>query len=112
VLIVDDGLRWGYSQTIRTYCDVPVLALVDANTTALAGVRASVTASGRTLYVVAAKYEELTFAGPIPQQPFSSVETTRWPSVIGTVPKGPAVQTVGVYLGTVRADGQVDEVSR
>jgi hypothetical protein len=112
VLIVDDGLRWGYGQTIRTYCDVPVLSLVGADSTALAGVRSSVTASGRTLYVVAAKYEELTFTGAIPEQPFSSVETTRWPSVIGTVPKGPAVQTVGVYLATVRADGQVDEVSR
>ena len=31
VLVVDESLRWGYLQTIRSYCEVPTLALVGAS---------------------------------------------------------------------------------
>jgi hypothetical protein len=111
VLIVDDGLRWGYSMTMRTYCNVPTLAVPTTDAQALATVRASVTAGGHTLYVMAAQAVQLPFAAAGPTRPFSTVTTTRWPSVIGTTPSGPAVQQVVVFLGTVRADGRVDEVA-
>jgi hypothetical protein len=112
LLIADDGLRWGYSETMRAYCDVPTIAVPTTDATTLAQVRSSVAAGGHTLYVMASRPSELPYAQAAPNQSFSTVKTTRWPSVIGTAPKGPAIQEVSVYLGTVGTDGLVSAVSR
>jgi hypothetical protein len=106
VLVVDESLRWGYLQTVRSYCGVPALALVGASADRVADVSRSVAEHGRTLYVLASDPAQLTFDGPVPP-PFSTAEFTRWPSVIETPPAEPAEQTVRVYVGRAESDGRI-----
>jgi hypothetical protein len=40
-----------------------------------------------------------------PAEPFSVVNTTRWPSVLHGPPSGTIHEQVAVYLATVREDG-------
>jgi hypothetical protein len=111
LLIVDDGLRWGYAQTMRAYCDVATIALVSPNPATLAAVRTSVADGGRTLYVMSERPGELTYGSAAPTVPFSKVTTTRWPSLIGKTPTGPARQEVDVYLATIGPDGRANAVN-
>jgi hypothetical protein len=106
VLVVDESLRWGYLQTIRSYCEVPTLALVGASAGQVADAAQAVGARGRTLYVVATDPAQLSFAGPVPPAFFTTV-FTRWPSTLETTPTEPVEQTVRVYLGRAQADGRI-----
>lgn len=106
VLVVDESLRWGYLQTIRSYCEVPTLALVGASARQVADAARAVSAHGRTLYVVASNPSQLTFDGPVPPAFFTAV-FTRWPSTLEEAPTEPIEQTVRVYLGRAEADGRV-----
>jgi hypothetical protein len=106
VLVVDESLRWGYLQTIRSYCEVPTLALVGASPRQVADAAHAVSGHGRTLYVVAANPSQLTFDGPVPPAFFTAV-FTRWPSTLEMAPTEPIEQTVRVYLGRAEADGRV-----
>ena len=106
VLVVDESLRWGYLQTIRSYCDVPTLALVGASSAQVADAARAVSSHGRTLYVVASNPTQLTFDGPVPPAFFTAV-FTRWPSTLEMPPTEPIEQTVRVYLGRAEADGRV-----
>jgi hypothetical protein len=106
VLVVDESLRWGYLQTIRSYCEVPTLALVGASARQVADAERAVGAHGRTLYVVASNPSQLTFDGPVPP-PFFTAVFTRWPSTVEMPPTEPIEQTVRVYLGRAKADGRV-----
>jgi hypothetical protein len=106
VLVVDESLRWGYLQTIRSYCDVPTLALVGASLGQVADAARAVSSHGRTLYVVASNPTQLTFDGPVPPAFFTAV-FTRWPSTLEMPPTEPVEQTVRVYLGRAEADGRV-----
>jgi len=106
VLVVDESLRWGYLQTIRSYCDVPTLALVGASSGQVADAARAVSSHGRTLYVVASNPTQLTFDGPVPPA-FLTAVFTRWPSTLETPPTEPIEQTVRVYLGRAEADGRV-----
>jgi hypothetical protein len=106
VLVVDESLRWGYLQTIRSYCDVPTLALVGASAGQVADAARAVSSHGRTLYVVASNPTQLTFDGPVPPAFFTAV-FTRWPSTLEMPPTEPVEQTVRVYLGRAEADGRV-----
>lgn len=107
VLEVDDGLRYGYSQTLRSFCGVPSIALIGATAAQLADVRTAVQATGRTLYVMAADPKELAWVGEPPAGPFSLAETSRWPSTLDTPPRDAADHVVQVFLATVRPDGRV-----
>lgn len=109
VLVVDENLRWGYLQTIRSYCDVPALALVGARADRVAGVQQAVSAHGLTLFVLAGDPSQLAFAGPTPTA-FSATTFTRWPSTIETPPTEPVRQTVRLYLGRAESDGRVTPV--
>ena len=106
VLVVDESLRWGYLQTIRSYCEVPTLALVGASPRQVGDAARAVSAHGRTLYVVASNPSQLTFDGPVPPAFFTAV-FTRWPSTLEMAPTEPIEQTVRVYLGRAEADGRV-----
>ncbi len=104
LVAVDGSAQVSYLQTIRSYCDVPAIGLVDAAPAQLATVRAAVAAHGRTLYVLSTDAAAMHFVGAAPP-PFSTVTTSRWPSVIDTSPRHASAETVTVYLGTVRPDG-------
>ena len=106
VLVVDESLRWGYLQTIRSYCEVPTLALVGASPRQVADAAQAVSGHGRTLYVVASNPSQLTFDGPVPPAFFTAV-FTRWPSTLEMAPTEPIEQIVRVYLGRAEADGRV-----
>jgi Dolichyl-phosphate-mannose-protein mannosyltransferase len=109
VLVVDENLRWGYLQTIRSYCDVPALALVGARADRVASVQQAVSAHGRTLFVLAGDPSQLAYDGPVPPA-FSSRTFTRWPSTVETPPTEPVRQTVRLYLGRAEPDGRVTPV--
>ena len=106
VLVVDESLRWGYLQTVRSYCEVPTLALVGASARQVADAAQAVSAHGRRLYVIASNPSQLTFDGPVPPAFFTAV-FTRWPSTLETAPTEPVDQTVRVYLGRAEADGRI-----
>ncbi len=107
VLAIDDGLRYGYSQTVRSWCGVPAMGLVGATQTELATARASVAAGGRTLYVIAARAEQGRYVTAPPSAPFSSTTVTMWPQSLHTAPTRPRTQSINVYLSTVTADGRL-----
>jgi hypothetical protein len=111
VLEVDESAQTSYSQTIRSYCNVPSYALTDAQPAQLAQVRAAVAAHQRVLYLLSTDPTKIHFAGPPPGVPFSEVTTTRWPSVLHGPPTAVDHEHVAVYLATVRADGLAEPVT-
>lgn len=112
VLDVDAPAVTSYSQTIRSYCNVPSLGLEHATTATLAQVRAAVRAHGRTLYLLSTDVTKIQYAnGMTPSAPFSLVRTTRWPSVLHGAPTKVDHEEVAVYLATVRADGLAEPVT-
>jgi Dolichyl-phosphate-mannose-protein mannosyltransferase len=106
VLEVDQPAQTSYSQTIRSYCNVPSLALLGASPAQLAQVRAAVASHDRVLYLLSTDLTKVEFVpGTEPASPFSVVNTTRWPSVLHGPPRGTIREQVAVYLATVRDDG-------
>jgi hypothetical protein len=106
VLEVEPSAQTSYAQTIRSYCNVPSLALVGASPAELAQVRTAVASHQRVLYLLSTDVSKIQFAaGATPSEPFSEVRTTRWPSVLHHPPTGVEHERVAVYLATVRADG-------
>lgn len=111
VLEVDPPAQTSYAQTIRSYCNVPSYALIDAQPEQLAKVRAAVADHQRVLYLLSTDPTKIHFAGAPPAAPFSEVTTTRWPSVLHGPPTAVDHEHVAVYLATVRADGQAEAVT-
>ncbi|HEY7049483.1 MAG TPA: glycosyltransferase family 39 protein [Jatrophihabitantaceae bacterium] len=106
VLTVDPPAQTSYSQTVRSYCNVPSIGLVDAPPAELAQVRTAVASHRRVLYLMSTDVTKIRFAaGTTPSKPFSVVKTTRWPSVLHHPPTGVDHEQVAVYLATVRSDG-------
>jgi len=106
VLTVDPPSQTSYAQTLRSYCNVPSIGLIDASPAELAQVRTAVASHQRVLYLLSTDASKIQFApGTTPSQPFSVVRTTRWPSVLHHPPTGVAHEKVAVYLATVRPDG-------
>jgi hypothetical protein len=111
VLAVDDSALTSYSQTIRSYCNVPSYGLVGAAPAQLVQARAAVAAHQRVLYLLSTDPAKIHFAGSPPATPFSEVTTTRWPSVLHGPPTAVDHETVAVYLATVRPDGLAEPVT-
>ncbi|SOD72994.1 dolichyl-phosphate-mannose-protein mannosyltransferase [Jatrophihabitans sp. GAS493] len=105
VLMIDETARVSYSQTLRSYCGVPTNSVKDVSTSTLSEVNANVTASGRRLYVMATDPTAFPGIDSSALKPLSSVEMTRWPSLINKVPTSPARSEVSVYLTTVDEQG-------
>jgi len=80
VLEVDAPAQTSYSQTIRSYCNVPSYALIPAQPAQLVPVRDAVAANHRVLYLLATDPAAIQFVGGTPPAPFSIVNTTRWPA--------------------------------
>jgi hypothetical protein len=112
VLELDPPAETSYSQTIRSYCNVPSLALINAQPDQLAQTRAAVAAHGRQLFVLATEAKFIPYAdGSAPAAPFSQVRTTRWPSTLHGPPTAAVHEQVAVYLATVREDGFAEPVT-
>ena len=111
LLEVDPPAQTSYAQTIRSYCNVPSYALIDAQPAQLAPVRVAVAAHHRVLYLLSTDPTKIHFAGSPPAAPFSEVTTTRWPSVLHGPPTTVDHESVAVYLAKVRADGLAEAVT-
>jgi len=105
VLEVDAPAQTSYSQTIRSYCNVPSYALIPAQPTQLVSVRAAVAANHRVLYLLATDPAAIQYVGGTRPAPFSIVNTTRWPSTLNAPPRHVDHELVAVYLATVGEDG-------
>jgi hypothetical protein len=98
-----------YTQTMRSFCEVPSQAMADPSPARLAEVRANVEATGRTLYVISEQAQFVPYEPGQPADPgsFSTVEVAKWPERLGGVPNGAHRYQVPLYLGEVNADGTV-----
>ena len=110
VLEMDRSTKAGYGQAIRSYCDVPTIAVVGAVPSQLASIRAAVTAHGRTLFLLSQDptttcYVVTCYAKSKDVAPFSTVTVQRWPNVINKAPSGPSYAMTIVFLSTVDAAG-------
>ncbi|SDJ35363.1 Dolichyl-phosphate-mannose-protein mannosyltransferase [Frankineae bacterium MT45] len=105
VLMIDETARISYSQTLRSYCGVPTNSVKNVSTDTLSQVNEKVIASGRRLYVMATDPSAFPGIDAATLKPLSSVEMTRWPSLLNKVPTAPARSQVSVYLTTVDEQG-------
>lgn len=105
VVEVDAPAQAGYGQAIRSYCDVPAIALPGAQPAQLSSVRAAVTAHGRTLFLLSQDAAATRYASAGVVAAFSSVTVQRWPNVINRAPSAASHQRTTVFLSTVDADG-------
>jgi hypothetical protein len=112
VVAVDIQSLYAYAQTLRSYCGVPVIGLVDASSTQLRDMNAATAAHGRRLYVMAQDPAKLRLAAGERPVPSSTVTVQIWPNVIGRLPKKAGSRTTSIYLGTVGADGTVTLVGQ
>ena len=113
VITVDGASKASYSQTLRSYCNVPTTGLIAATAVQLAQVQQSVAAHGRVLYVMSDNGAWIHWAsGHAPDTAFSEIRMSRWPNALNEAPNGASHETVAVYLGTVRADGLAEPVVR
>ncbi len=101
-----------YTQTMRSFCDVPTQAMAEPSPSRLARVRGNVAASGRTLYVIAEQARFVPYQAGAPADPgaFSTVSVTKWPERLESVPQSAHRYAVPLYLGEVNADGTVRPV--
>lgn len=112
VLSVDAPSLTSYAQTLRSYCRVPSLGLEGASPAEIAQVRVAVSDHGRTLYLLSTDVTKIQYVtGTTPSTPFSTVRTTRWPSVLHGPPSKVDHEQVAVYLATVREDGLAEPVT-
>jgi hypothetical protein len=103
------SLKFGYLQTIRSYCDVPAGALAEDTPAKLAAVRAEAQRHGRQLYVMALGR---TGVGAVTASvngfpPFRVTPLAKWSELL-TQPASTVSNSVRtLYLGMVQPDGRV-----
>ncbi|MCL2780343.1 MAG: glycosyltransferase family 39 protein [Actinomycetia bacterium] len=111
VLMLDRPAKTSYQQTIRSYCEVPVIGLVNPSRPELASARAAAFGHGRTLYGLSTTPDPiLAVSGFGTAVAFSTVDTMRWPGVMNAAPRVAAMEKVTVYLVRVGSDGQLAPV--
>jgi Dolichyl-phosphate-mannose-protein mannosyltransferase len=114
VLEIDLSTLNAYGQTMRSYCDVPSLGLVNATPTQLAAANAAAHAAGRRLYVMwqpSPHPPQPALAANSSTAPFSTVIVQRWPDVVGHPPRKKGGREVTIDLATVGAGGLLVPVS-
>lgn len=105
-IVAVDAASYGvYGQTMRSYCGVPSIGLVDATAAQLQTMRADVAKTHRTLYVLAQDPATVRFAPGAPQDAFSTITTQLWPNTINHPPTKPVYRVTSVWLNRVNADG-------
>lgn len=115
VLSLGRAENGSYTQTMRSFCNVPSYAMDAPTTAALAEVRRSVSSHDRTLFVIA---EAARFIPVVngrnraEPRPFYTVRVSRWPERLLGVPDAPLHYDVPLYLGQVNPDGTVTMVTR
>ena len=108
VVTVDYNSSWSYQMAIRAYCNVPTISVQNASVDALAAMQTSAQTQGRRLYALSTDPTKLESTQPI--KALSTIRAQMWPSTLHTSPRGPAHETVSVFLGLVQNDGTVTPV--
>jgi len=98
-----------YLATLRTVCDVEVVEIQHAPTTAdLAAIRDKW--GGRDLAVVTFNPDALPWPDGKAPPPLKTSLITSWTDSLSHVPKDPAVSTSAVWVGKIKQDGSVVSV--
>ncbi|MDP9118011.1 MAG: glycosyltransferase family 39 protein [Actinomycetota bacterium] len=114
VMLLDAPVIFGYGQTLRSYCDVPTIGLVNASASELADANRAVRAHGRTLFVLAeddAGRGEIQMATGLRIDGFSTVRVSRWPTTINRAPSMSVEQQYTMWLVSVDASGVAHAVA-
>jgi hypothetical protein len=106
VVALDWNSLWSYQQTVRSYCDVPVIAVLNASRAELVQIRSTLLGQGRVLYVMTTTAATVQNApgAPIPRA-LSIARTTRWRSTLNSTPTSPTHETVPILVGSIDAEG-------
>jgi hypothetical protein len=109
VLALGTSAIGSYTQTMRSFCEVPSQAMADPSPARLAEVRANVESAGRTLYVISEHAQFVPYEPGQPADPgsFFTAAVAKWPERLEGVPNGAHRYLVPLYLGEVNADGTV-----
>ncbi len=107
VVEVDPNVLAGYGQSLRSYCDVPSIGLVDATPAQLARMNGAVAAHGRRLFVLSQNRNLMPFAPRSTTMPFASEVVPTWPNLVERVPSRAGSRRTTIYLATVTPDGRV-----
>lgn len=110
VVLVDEAAFVAYGQTLRSFCDVPAIGLVDASPTQVSAMNASVTGHGRELFVLSQDRAAIESATGLTVAVFSTVTVQRWPNQIDVAPDQADAQTTTVFLTALDASGSAHVV--
>jgi hypothetical protein len=102
IVEVDKDSIAGYGQSLRSFCDVPTIGLLDASPAQLAQVGAAARAHGRRLFVLGQTPDH---TGGTAGHAFSVVNVERWPTQINQPPDQGDIQQYAVWLSEVDASG-------
>lgn len=111
VLMLDEDVIFGYGQSLRSFCNVPTIGLVDATPEQIRSVNSSVIAHGRHLFVLAQlttpdRLVQVTRSTGLPPVTYQRVVVQRWPTQINVAPDDTDVkQTYSMFLASVDAAG-------
>jgi hypothetical protein len=110
VIESDPDANSGYTQTMRSFCNVPSAGLVKPSPQVLATARAAAAAHGRALYVLTQDPTTVPFVGA-PRR-FFDAATEKWPERLVDVPQVTNRFHITVWLGRVEPSGRVTPVTR
>lgn len=111
VIESDPAATSGYTQTMRSFCNVPSAGLAKPSPQVLAAVRAAAAAHGRALYVLSQDPTTVPFVSGAPR-PFFDAATEKWPERLVDVPQQANRFHLTVWLGRVEPSGRVTPVAR
>jgi len=111
VLMLDENAVFGYGQAVRSFCQVPVIGLINATPAEIRTANAAVQAHGRHLFVLSqltddASLAQVTRSTGLKPDTYQRVVVQRWPTQIDVAPnKSDVKQVYSMFLAAVDADG-------
>jgi hypothetical protein len=111
VLLLDDDVLFGYGQSLRSFCDVPTLGLVDATPAQIRSVNSAVLAAGRHLFLLSqlttpARLAQVTRSTGLKPDTYQRVVVQRWPTQINVAPnKSDTHEVYSMFLASVDGSG-------
>lgn len=125
IIETDRQTVFGYGQSVRSFCNVPAIGIIDAPRSELAAIAVAVRAHGRVPYVLGQCDPPRSSTGPTCTGPdgtgrtsavaFSTVVVTRWPTKINSTPEAADIprylQHYSVWLARLDESGRPQPVT-
>jgi hypothetical protein len=111
VLMLDDDVVFGYGQSVRSFCNVPTIGLIDATPDQIRAVNTAVHAHGRHLFVLSQlttpqRLAQVRSSTGLPPVAYQRVVVQRWPTQIDAAPDSSNTHEVySMFLASVDATG-------